>query len=82
MAKTALKKEKWTLSFDLKLKKVVIQEARMKGIYPVQFLEDLVREKVNPYWHTNIKDSVEYVRKLRKESQDMTDEEFLREILK
>ena len=82
MAKTALKKEKWTLSFDLKLKKVVIQEARMKGIYPVQFLEDLVREKVNPYGHTNIKDSVEYVRKLRKESQDMTDEEFLREILK
>lgn len=81
MPKTALKKEKWTLSFDHRLKEAVIREAKTRGMYPVNFLEELVREKINPYGHTDVKDSVEYVRKLRKKSKDKTDEEFLREIL-
>ncbi|MBI4698850.1 MAG: hypothetical protein HY758_08105 [Nitrospirae bacterium] len=82
MPKAALKKEKWTLSFDPKLKEAVVREAHAKGIYPVNFLEELVREKINPYGHTDVKDSVKYVRELRKKSKDRTDEEFLGEILK
>ena len=81
MPKTALKKEKWTLSFDPKLKKAVIREAENKGIYPVNYLEELVREKINPYGHTDVKDSVKYVRELRKKSKDITDDKFLEEIL-
>ena len=81
MPKTALKKEKWTLSFDPKLKKAVIREAKHKGIYPVNYLEELVRENVNPYGYTDIKDSVKYVRELRKKSKDKSDEKFLEEIL-
>jgi len=82
MPKTALKKEKWTLSFDSKLKDAVIREAENKGIYPVNYLEELVREKINPYGHTDVKDSVKYVRELRKKSKDITDDKFLEEILK
>ncbi len=82
MPKAALKKEKWTLSFDPKLKEAVIREAKAKGIYPVNFLEELVRERVNPYGYTDIKESVKYVRELRKKSKDRTDEKFLEEILK
>ncbi|MBI5756217.1 MAG: hypothetical protein HZA12_04760 [Nitrospirae bacterium] len=82
MAKSAVKKEKWTLSFDVRLKKAVIREAKVKGIYPVHYLEALVREKINPYGHTDVKESVKYVRELRKASKDKTDEKFLEEILK
>ena len=82
MAKSAVKKEKWTLSFDVRLKKAVIREAKVKGIYPVNYLEALVREKINPYGHTDVKESVKYVRELRKASKDKTDEKFLEEILK
>lgn len=82
MPKAALKKEKWTLSFDLKLKNAVIREAKAKGIYPVNFLEELVREKINPYGYTDVKDSVKHVRELRRRSKDKTDENFLQEILK
>lgn len=81
MTKPALKKEKWTLSFDPKLKKAVIHEAKTRGVYPVQFLEDMVREKINPYGHTDVKDSVKYIRELRKKREDKTEEEFLEEIL-
>ncbi len=82
MSKAALKKEKWTLSFDPKLKEAVKREARVRGLYPVNFLEELVREKINPYGHTDVKDSIKYVRELRKKSKDKTDDEFLKEILK
>ena len=82
MPKTALKKEKWTLSFDPKLKEAVVREAKIRGIYPVNYLEELVREKVNPYGYTDVKDSVKYVRELRKKSKDDTDDKFLEEILK
>jgi len=82
MPKAALKKEKWTLSFDAKLKEAVIRESKAKGIYPVNFLEEIVREKINPYGHTGVKNSVKYVRELRKKSDDKSDERFLEEILK
>lgn len=81
MAKAALKKEKWTLSFDSRLKKAVIYEAKTRGIYPVQYLEDMVREKINPYGYTGVKNSVKYIRELRKKSMDKTEKEFLEEIL-
>ncbi len=82
MGKTSLKKEKWTLSFDQGLKKAIIREAKARGIYPVNYLEELVREKINPYGHTDVKDSVKYIRELRKKIRNKTDEEFLEGILK
>lgn len=80
MAKAALKKEKWTLSFDALLKEAVTKEAKKKGIYPVTFLEEMVREKLNPYGHTDVKDSVSYVRTIRKRSKGVLSKEFLDEI--
>lgn len=82
MPKTALKKEKWTLSFDRKLKEAVIREAKIRGMYPVNFLEEIAREKINPYGYTDVKNSVKYIRELRKSSKNKTDERFLEEILK
>jgi stalled ribosome rescue protein Dom34 len=81
MAKMTLKKEKWTLSFDPRLKEAVQRAARSRGMYPVSYLEELVREKLNPYGHTDVKNSVRHVRELRKKSKDKTDEKFLEEIL-
>lgn len=80
MAKTALRKEKWTLSFDPRLKTLVIKNARRKGVYPVTLLEEIVRERFNPYGHTDVKNSVKYVAALRMESRKQSDEEFLAEI--
>jgi hypothetical protein len=80
MAKTALKKEKWTLSFDPRLKRLLIKEARKKGIYPVSLLEDVVRDRFNPYGHSDVEDSVAYVQEIRKVSRDRSDEAFLKEI--
>lgn len=80
MAKATLRKEKWTLSFDPRLKTLVIKNARRKGIYPVTLLEEIVRERFNPYGHTDVKNSVEYVAALRKQSRKQPDEEFLAEI--
>jgi hypothetical protein len=80
MAKTALKKEKWTLSFDPRLKSLVVKAARRKGVYPVTLLEEIVRERFNPYGHTDVKDSLGYLTAIRKESRKQTDKEFLAEI--
>jgi hypothetical protein len=80
MAKAKLKKEKWTLTFDRRLKGAVMQEAKKRGIYPAQVLESLVREKFNPFGHTDIKDEVAYVRGLRGKDKRKSDEEFLEEI--
>src|SRR5207244_11400820 len=80
MPKAALRKEKWTLSFDPLLKTLVVKAARRKGVYPVALLEELVRERFNPYGHTDVKDSAEYVATIRKHSLKQTDEEFLAEI--
>lgn len=80
MAKTALKKEKWTLSFDPSLKSAVIKEAKRKGLYPVTVLEEMVREKLNPYGYTDVKDSVAHVRAIRKKSKEVSAKAFLDEI--
>ena len=80
MPRTALRKEKWTLSFDPALKSVVVKAARRKGVYPVSVLEDLVRERFNPYGYTDVKDSVDYVRAMRRKARRQSDDEFLAEI--
>jgi len=81
MTKAALKKEKWTLSFDSSLKGAVVRAAREKGVYPVTLLEEMVREKLNPYGYTDVKDSVAYVRSLRKKSKEISAQSFLDEII-
>lgn len=80
MPRSALKKEKWTLSFDRRLKQILIKEARRNGIYPVSLLEQIVRERFNPYGYTDVKDSVTYVQEIRKGSRSQSDEAFLKEI--
>ena len=80
MSKVRLDREKWTLTFDRRLKAAVIQEARKKRIYPVQVLESAVRQKLNPFGHADIEDEVGYVRKLRRRGARRSDEEFLEEI--
>jgi hypothetical protein len=80
VVKAKLKKEKWTLSFDRNLKEEVIEEAKRQGVYPVHLLESLVREKFNPFGHTDIKNEAAYVRKLRKGDKEKNDEAFLEEI--
>ena len=80
MAKVFLKREKWTLSFDPTLKAFLIRTAKRRNMYPVALLEGIVREKFNPYGHTDVKDSVEYVRMLRRRSRRRSDAAFLREI--
>lgn len=80
MAKALLKKEKWTLTFDRRLKSAVVREARRQGVYPTQVLESLVTEKFDPFGQTNIKDEPAYVRRLRRKDRDGSDEEFLEDI--
>ncbi len=82
MAKTALRREreKWTLSFDSALKEFVVRAARRRGVYPVTLLEELVREKFSPCGHSEGRDSVEYVRMLRRRSRNRSDAAFLGEI--
>ena len=80
MGKAKLKKEKWTLSFDRNLKEEVIEEAKRQGVYPVQFLESLVREKFNPFGHADISNELAYVRKLRRADKEKNDAAFLEEI--
>jgi len=80
MNKNKLKKEKWTLNVDQRIKGVVIKEAKRRGIYPVQFIESLVREKFNPFGHSDIDDEVAYVRKLRKLDSQGSDQAFIEEI--
>ncbi len=80
MPKTALRKEKWTLSFDPELKSLVVKAARRRGVYPVTVLENLVREKFNPFGHTEVEDSAAYVTSLRKHGRRQSDDEFLAEI--
>ena len=80
MAKSKLKKERWTLNVDQRIKGVVIKEAKRRGIYPAQFIESLVREKFNPYGHSDIEDEAGYVRKLRKKDSRGSDQAFIEEI--
>lgn len=80
MARAFLKREKWTLSFDATLKAFLVRTAKRRGMYPVALLEQIVKERFNPYGHTDVKDSVEYVRMLRRRSRRQSDAAFLKEI--
>jgi hypothetical protein len=80
MGKTRLKKEKWTLSVDRRIKGAVIKEAKKLGIYPVEFIESLVREKFDLFGHSDVKDEGGYVRKLRGADKHKSDREFLEEM--
>jgi hypothetical protein len=45
-----------------------------------QYLESLVKAKLNPFGHGDIQDEVAYVRRLRKKDRKKSDEEFIEEI--
>ncbi len=68
------------MTFDRRLKGAVVKEAKKRGVYPVQVLESLVREKFNPFGHADVKDEVAYVRRLRKGYKEKSDRKFLEEI--
>ena len=74
------KRERWTIPFDRRLKRAVVAEARQQGVRPARILEEAVREKFNPFGHTDVVDPTAYVRALRRKSRKMTDEEFLADI--
>ncbi|MDO8518589.1 MAG: hypothetical protein Q7T11_00310 [Deltaproteobacteria bacterium] len=78
----ALKKDKWTLTFDRDLKSRVQREAKKLHVYPVQILESLVREKMNPYGFQSIQDSIAYVDAIRAKSAGLSNQEFLSEVKK
>jgi len=80
MAKAASTREKWTLSFDAELKAFLVKLARRRRTYPVALLEGLVKEKFNPYGHSDVKDSAAYVRMLRRRSRKRSDAAFLEDI--
>jgi hypothetical protein len=80
MAKNKLKKASWTLNVDRRIKGAVIKEAKRRGVYPAQLIESMVREKFNPFGHTDIKDEAAYVRRLRDKDRHANDKKFLEEI--
>jgi hypothetical protein len=43
-------------------------------------LEDLIREKLNPFGHTDVADPTAYVRTLRCKSRELTGEAFLADL--
>ena len=77
MPRAALNKEKWTLSFRPGVEKRGRQGSQAQRVYPVTVLENLVREKFNPYGHTDVDDSADYVTALRKQSRKQSDDAFL-----
>jgi hypothetical protein len=81
-AATSPKKERWTLTVDRRLKREVQAEARRRGVPPSRVIEEAVREKFNPFGHTDITNPTAYVRALRRKSRGMTDQEFLADLKK
>lgn len=82
MSAVPLKRERWILTFDRRLKHVILAEARQRGVRPARVLEDLVRQKLNPFGHTDVADPTAYVRTLRRKSRELTDEAFLADLKK
>jgi len=80
MARTAARREKWTLSFDAGLKRFLVKTREATLRLSRHLLEEIVQEKLNPYGHTDLKDSVAYVRLLRRRSRRTSDESFLKEV--
>lgn len=82
MSRAMLNKVKWTLTFDPALKKRIQQEAGKLRVYPVQLLESLVREQLNPYGFQSVRDSVAYVNSIREKSRARSDRSFLTDLKK
>ncbi|MBI3247990.1 MAG: hypothetical protein HYZ50_15915 [Deltaproteobacteria bacterium] len=80
MTAVSLKKERWTLTLDRQVKRTILEEARKRKVRPARVLEDLVRERFDPFGHADVDDPVAYVRALRRESREMTDEDFLTDL--
>ena len=80
LARSGMKRKKWTLSFDPGLKAFLMKTAKRRRIRPVTLLEEIVKEKFNPYGYTDVKDSVAYVAMLRRRSRGRPDKSFLKEI--
>ena len=80
MAQSTARREKWTLTFDADLKAFLVKTARRRRVYPVTLLEEIVKEKFNPFGHAEVRDSVAYVRMLRRRSRKRSDASFLAEI--
>lgn len=80
MPKNALKKDRWTITFDHVLKDQVQKEAKKLRVYPVQLLESIVREKLNPFGFQSIRDSVAYVNSIRHKNISKSDKEFLSDL--
>ena len=80
MAKGTSTREKCTLFFDAELKAFLVRLAKRQRTYPVELLEGLVKDKFNPYGHTDVKDSATYVRMLRRRSRKQSDAAFLKGI--
>jgi hypothetical protein len=80
MPRLAERKKKWTLWFNPTLKKLVVTKARNMGVRSVILLENLVREKLNPYGHMGVDDSAAYITAIRKQRRKLSDNSFLKEI--
>lgn len=65
--KITLKNDRWTWSLDARNKRLVDKAAKRRGIDHATILEDLVRDKFNPFGHTDVEGSVSYVADLRKQ---------------
>ena len=82
MPRTSLNKERWTLTFDKDLKNKVQDEAEKLRVYPVQLLETMVRQNLNPYGLTSIKNSLSYVNSIRKKSRSTSRSKFIKDLKK
>lgn len=82
MSRAMLHKVKWTLTFDPTLKKRIQQEAGKLRVYPVQLLESLVREQLNPYGFQSVRDSVTYVASIREKNPARSNRDFLADLKK
>jgi hypothetical protein len=80
MRSLLVKKERWTLTTDQRVKHSVIDEARRRKVLPARVLEYLIKEKLNPFGHADVVDPTTYVRMLRRKSRKTTDKEFLADL--
>ncbi len=77
-----MKKERWTITFDRDLKTRVQKEADKLHVYPVQLLETLVRERLNPFGFQSVQNSIHYVQAIRQTTARKSNKAFLSEMKK
>jgi hypothetical protein len=65
------------LRVDRRIKGAVINEAKKLGIYPVEFIESLVKENFDPFDHSDVKHEGATLRKLYGTDKHKNDREFL-----